>query len=130
MPDTVSRETHVPHGTLVWRRGKAPLVSYCRQDGCSGARKCRSCRRLTHTRHAALSPEARKRANCRSYANICLRREKLIPEPCERCGARWVRGRSVMAHDDYERPLDVRWLCKGRCHREHLAERAKAKARA
>lgn len=39
----------------------------------------------------------------------------LIPLPCELCGSR----QNVEAHhDDYARPLDVRWLCK-RHHKQH-----------
>lgn len=37
----------------------------------------------------------------------------LIQEPCEFCDSEEV----VMHHDDYDKPLDVRWLCKVH-HRE------------
>jgi hypothetical protein len=36
----------------------------------------------------------------------------LVPEPCNVCGeTESVQGH----HDDYTRPLEVRWLCR-RCH--------------
>lgn len=35
-----------------------------------------------------------------------IRDGRLIPQPCERCGAK-----AQAHHDDYSRPLDVRWLC-------------------
>lgn len=41
--------------------------------------------------------------------------------PCEGCGA----VRAVAHHDDYVRPLDVRWLCP-RCHRRHHAMHGEA----
>ncbi len=45
----------------------------------------------------------------------------LIPQPCESCGAtgKMVDDRNVVQahHDDYNKPLEVRWLCQ-RCHHE------------
>ena len=47
---------------------------------------------------------------------------KMVRQPCERCGM----GELVHAHhDDYTKPLDVRWLCPlhhRERHRELLAE--------
>lgn len=45
----------------------------------------------------------------------------LIPESCESCGATGTMkdGRNTVQahHDDYNKPLEVRWLCQ-RCHHE------------
>jgi len=43
-----------------------------------------------------------------------IRRGELVrPAHCEQCSA---TGRAIQAHhDDYNRPLDVRWLCRS-CH--------------
>ena len=43
-----------------------------------------------------------------------IRRGDLTPEPCGECG----EAKAEAHHDDYTRPLDVRWLCR-RCHTAH-----------
>lgn len=76
---------------------------------------CRGCRnehqRENRTPHRLLPPVQRKRANARAIANVYQRRGKLKRKPCENCGAK----RTEKHHDDYSKPLQVRWLCKG-CH--------------
>lgn len=66
-----------------------------------------------------LSAEQKRRDNCRSYTNIYIRRGKLIPEPCEVCQADKVEAH----HDDYDKPLSVRWLCRP-CHLAHHGKSA------
>ena len=46
-----------------------------------------------------------------------IRDGKLIRQPCEDCGAT----KSQAHHDDYAKPLDVRWKC-ARCHARHHRE--------
>lgn len=49
-------------------------------------------------------------------ARKAIMRGDLVPRPCEQCGAEKTQGH----HDDYSKPLEVRWLCVN-CHRlEHL----------
>jgi hypothetical protein len=43
-----------------------------------------------------------------------IKRGKLVRMPCEVCGAKKVDAH----HDDYEKRLEVRWLCR-KHHREH-----------
>lgn len=52
--------------------------------------------------------EQRRRSNARSTAKVYQRRGKLVKQPCEVCGS----PDSVKHHDDYSKPLDVRWLCR------------------
>lgn len=62
-------------------------------------------------RYIASNPE--KRAAHVQLGNA-LRDGKLVRQPCESCGAE----RAHAHHDDYSKPLDVRWLCPP-CHAAH-----------
>lgn len=44
---------------------------------------------------------------CYMKAALARRGGKLIPKPCGVCGNRTVHAH----HDDYNKPLEVRWLC-------------------
>lgn len=48
-----------------------------------------------------------------------IKRGALVRLPCERCGATPSQGH----HDDYAKPLVVRWLCRS-CHDAHHAAEA------
>jgi hypothetical protein len=56
-----------------------------------------------------------------------IARGKLQPQPCEVCGANGVMadGRNEVQahHDDYNKPLDVRWLCQEHHHEWHKTNR-------
>ena len=54
-----------------------------------------------------------KRAN--TAVQIALRSQKLQKHPCETCGS---TNRIHAHHDDYSKPLNVRWLCP-KHHAEH-----------
>ena len=73
-------------------------------------------------RWARLTPEQKKKDNCRSYALVYMRRGKLIKTSCQKCGDQ----NSQMHHPDYDKPLEVEWLCR-LCHLElHKKQRSKA----
>lgn len=55
-----------------------------------------------------MTPEARKRANARSYAKVYRKRGLIQKGPCEVCGSNDVEAH----HEDYDKPTDVRWVCK------------------
>ena len=52
---------------------------------------------------------------------VALRRGDLVKGPCEQCG---TTSKVEAHHDDYNKPLEVRWLCFSH-HREwHRVQRA------
>lgn len=76
----------------------------------TGSRYCLLCKaaymrqwRKTHR----LAGEAKRRDTARHIAGVYLRRGKLTRGPCEVCGEL-----AEMHHDDYSKPLAVRWLCR------------------
>ena len=46
-----------------------------------------------------------------------VRNNKLEPQPCEVCG----KTKTEAHHDDYDKPLEIRWLC----HKCHMVYHAK-----
>ena len=76
----------------------------------------------------ALSSQAKwNAANPKAmWAHQCLRsaerRGPVTRQPCEVCGADEVDGH----HDDYDKPLAVRWLCRLHHRRLHAAEKEDA----
>lgn len=101
------------------------MVKKCSKCGCeherNNQRYCAACHaaymREHRPKHSELMPEQKHKSNVRSYANVYQRRGKLLPQPCEKCGSD-----AEKHHDDYSKPLEVRWLCRP-CH---LAEHREA----
>lgn len=54
----------------------------------------------------------KKRSAYRKMRRALKRRELVRPARCEKC---FAISRVDGHHDDYDKPLDVRWLCRG-CH--------------
>lgn len=88
-------------------------------SGCGGPRDrgrsqsyCRTCHndyaRTHRPKHSALSPEARRRANCRRLTGMLVARGKMAKTPCT-CGATDV---TAVQLGDYSDPWDVAWKCR------------------
>ena len=53
-------------------------------------------------------PSTRRENNCHSLVYLAIKRGNLIRGSCEICG----NEKADAHHDDYDKPLEVRWLCK------------------
>lgn len=60
------------------------------------------------------------KVRARELAAKAQRAGLLVQQPCERCG----EPDSQKHHDDYEKPLEVRWLCLKCHHAVHVELRA------
>ena len=59
----------------------------------------------------AYRERTKDRAACYATTKKAIKSGTLVRQPCESCGEK-----SVMAHhDDYTKPLEIRWLCY-KCH--------------
>ncbi len=81
-------------------------VAYERERSQRPARKA-AVREYRKTR-----PVVKRRAS--NLTSAAIRDGRLIPQPCEMCGETTVEAH----HDDYNKPLEVRWLCRPH-HLEH-----------
>ena len=61
--------------------------------------------------------EVQPRDAARKIVGLALKCGALIRKPCEMCGATKVQAH----HDDYAKPLEVRWLCKEHHDAVHAA---------
>lgn len=71
-------------------------------------------RRAELQRKYRKDPEQRTKHAVRWLTNRAINSGKLQRLPCEVCGEKKVDAH----HDDYSKPLDVRWLCR-KHHAEH-----------
>lgn len=63
---------------------------------------------------------AEKKRAARSFANRAIKDGLLERQPCEICG----NPKSDAHHDDYDKPLEVRWLCRRDHAKWHIAAKA------
>lgn len=59
------------------------------------------------------------KVNVRYFTNAAMKIGVLVKQPCEVCGEQVVDAH----HDDYAKPLDVRWLCRTHHNEHHINER-------
>lgn len=57
-----------------------------------------------------------EKMRARNLTSVAIRHGRLIRAACETCGK--TTGRIDAHHDDYTKPLSVRWLCRS-CHQRH-----------
>ena len=62
-----------------------------------------------------MTEEQKFKEAVRKLTSSKIRAGLLIKQPCEVCG---TEEKIEAHHDDYMKPLDVRWLCK-KHHQEH-----------
>jgi hypothetical protein len=61
------------------------------------------------------SEESKIKGRVRALTNSYIKAGKLSKGPCEVCG---TNENVESHHDDYTKPMDIRWLCR-KHHREH-----------
>jgi hypothetical protein len=61
--------------------------------------------------------EDKRRQFAHGSVSRAIRSGALVRNPCERCGEQ----KSVAHHEDYDKPLDVMWLCQP-CHKQRHKE--------
>jgi uncharacterized OB-fold protein len=104
------------------------VASICRKCGSerSPTRNCPVChlaaqrrylarRGYRPVRQAPRTDEVRRRDRAYKQVRYALATGKLVAEACRICG-----GKAHAHHADYDRPLDVEWLCRTHHVRLHL----------
>ena len=61
--------------------------------------------------------EDKRRHRAHSSVSYAIRNGFLVRQPCCRCG----ESKSVAHHEDYDKPLEVMWLCQP-CHKQRHKE--------
>ena len=75
--------------------------------------------RVKHTIEVTRAWRAADKRRGRAHVAVAraIRNGDLLPQPCERCNSEKV----VAHHEDYDKPLDVMWLCQA-CHKQRHIE--------
>jgi len=62
----------------------------------------------------------KRRTKCHNAVTRAIQSGKLIRQPCIKCG----NEKSLAHHEDYDKPLEVMWLCQP-CHKQRHKEMEK-----
>lgn len=81
--------------------------------------------RAERTRAYRQAPHLKQHYEARAITQAAIRKDILIRQPCEVCG----KPRSHAHHDDYTKPLSVRWLCQKHHRAHHESLKTKAEGR-
>ena len=96
--------------------GRKPFCSHCgkiKEENYSSESYCGRCK--STLRRIKMNPEARAKEVTRILTRRAIAQGRLMRQPCEVCGS---IERIDAHHDDYSKPLVIRWLCK-KHHIEH-----------
>ncbi len=98
------------------RKNRAENIEYYREyDRVRGGRQTREYLSIYRAKF-------KRKYRAHNMVNNAIRDGKLFSEPCETCGD----GKAHAHHDDYARPLNVRWLCAAH-HKEWHKENGEGK---
>jgi len=84
--------------------------------------RCRICENIKRAKYYASNKTDRERnkksMKARAYSRVRFAKQKgqLIKKPCEVCGVEEADAH----HDDYAKPLEVRWLCRSHHRQWHV----------
>src|ERR1051326_8943148 len=80
-----------------------------RREGQSYCCSCHAAYMRENRKLWPVTAEQRRRSNARAYLNVYIRRGKIYKQPCE---VGQTRRNTEGHHEDYSKPLEVRWLCR------------------
>ena len=115
-----------------WKRTMAEIseaAMFCSKCGAErGALKkshstmCRACQTAAKRAKYAMDVAYRMKEISRRLTSYYVKTGRIVRKPCEVCG----NERSQAHHEDYAKPLEVRWLCQKHHQAEHrrLSEQA------